>query len=110
VYGFPSSGRRTPPPVKTPRSPDLHRLERHLHVDEMESVREWCRRQGVPVESWAEQAGTIGWQDLAIGRAVDEALRTGRARSYSAALRFVGADFGMDGDSIRRRWGRRRAA
>ncbi len=94
-------------PARTLR---LEKITRHLHADELVSISEWCKRMGITEEEWPHHSAAMGWLDLAIGRAVDVALRQGRARSYSAALRFVGGDFGLCGDSIRRRWERRRAA
>jgi hypothetical protein len=91
-------------------TPRVDRLKALLRLDELESVREWCKRQGVPAEEWPEHRAAGAWLDLAIGRAVDVALRTGRARSYTAALRFICGDVGLDAESVRRRWHRRRAA
>jgi len=83
---------------------DRARIEAHLHIDEIVSIEEWAKRRGIPIECWPQQQAARGWLDLAVGRAVDRALSTGRARSRSAAFRFVCGDFGLDGDSVRRRW------
>jgi hypothetical protein len=86
------------------------RIEGQLKDHELDSLTEWCRRQRVPREEWPRHRGAYGWLDLAVHRAVDAALRSGRARSRTAALRLIAGDLGIpSGDSIRRRWERRAA-
>ena len=88
------------------RDLDRARIEARLHLAERHSIAEWCRHRGIPLDVWPQHTAALGWIDLAIGRAVEEALRTGRARSRSKALIFACADFGLDGDSVRKRWER----
>ena len=85
---------------------DRERIEAFLHGDEISSLTEWCRRRDVPLATWPRQPAARGWLELAIGRAVDRALATGLARSTTAAMQFVCGRFGLDGDSVRRRWER----
>jgi hypothetical protein len=87
----------------------LERIEGQLKDHELASLEEWCRLRCVRRDRWPLHRGAYGWLDLAVGRAALAAQRTGRARSRSAALKFVGADFGLNGDSIRKRWERRAA-
>jgi hypothetical protein len=87
---------------------DRARIEANLHTDEIMSIEEWAKCRAIPIECWPLQRAARGWLELAIGRAVDRALSTGQARSHSAALRIVCGAFGLDGDSVRRRWERHR--
>jgi hypothetical protein len=87
---------------------DVRAIERHLHADEQVSIREWCERRGIPFVAWVEHPAALGWVDLAVSRAADEAMRNGRARSRTAALRLVCGAFGFDDENWRRRWERDR--
>ena len=90
-----------------PRS--VERIEAELTPDELVSLREWLRRRGIPARDWPEHIEARAWVDLAIGRAVDEALQNGRARSFTAAMKIVCPRFGFRGDSVRRQWERTRS-
>lgn len=81
-------------------------IERELTFLELASLAEWAERRSVPLDSWPQYGAARCWLDLAIGRAVDKARKTGRARSRSEAMRLVCAAFGLDGDSVRRAWER----
>ncbi|CAN5679060.1 hypothetical protein BH23GEM6_BH23GEM6_04390 [soil metagenome] len=96
--------------MKPTRTLRLEKITRHLHADELESLREWRRLSGVSEESWPLHPSAKCWLDLAVNRAVVVALRSGRARSFTAAVNFIAGDFGISSDAIRRRWQRRRAA
>lgn len=87
---------------------DRERIEAFLER-EMDSIVAWCRYRLIPRDAWPQEPAARGWLDLAIGRAADLALTTGRAHSHTAALRLVCGAFGLDGDSIARRWRRGRA-
>lgn len=90
--------------------PRVERLNVLLHADELGSLAELCRAHRVAFDRWPTHPPALGWLDLAIARAVEHALRTGRARSHTAALRFVCFDLGLRGDSVRRRWERYRSS
>jgi hypothetical protein len=85
---------------------DRGRLEAFLHGGELASISEWCRRRGVALDSWPQHSATLCWQDLAVGRACDLAITQGRARTHTRALAIVCGRFGLDGDSVARRWRR----
>lgn len=85
-------------------TPNADRLEAELHAPELEALAELCRVHGVAREDWPEHPGFVAFLDLAFARAVDRAKRTRRSRSRTAAFRHVGLDFGVRGDTVRRRW------
>lgn len=78
--------------------------------DEMPTVREYCRSFRVAVDAWPEQAELAVFVDLALRRHVDDLLVTLRARSEWHALRLVAPRFGLNPDTVRRRWLRHRKA
>jgi hypothetical protein len=87
-------------------APDREAIEAELYRDERKAVAEWCELRGIPVDAWPQHSGALGWLDLAIGRAVKKARKTGRATSRKRAMLLVCGDFGLDGESVRRRWAR----
>jgi len=88
--------------------PDASRLGAHLTPGELDSLRELARLHGWPFSSWPELPEARGFLDLALSRGTRSALRSGRARSMTHALRLVAPGLGLDGDSVARRWRRRR--
>jgi hypothetical protein len=89
-------------------TPDADRIGRYLEDAEVGAVREWCTRSRLPFASWPHHSALVGFVDLCVLRAIDEALQAGRARSGTAALRFVAGDFGLSFDALDRRFRRRR--
>lgn len=85
------------------------RLEARL-VDELPVVREYCRAFGHPVHSWPDHPGLQCFVDLALRRAVDDALSGLRARSETHALQLVAPRMGQNPRTVRSRWYRYRRA
>lgn len=84
------------------------RIEAHLLPAELESIAEWCRAGLIPVERWPDQPELRAFIDLALRRLMGLMRRTGRARSNTRALELAAGRFGLNPDTTRRRWERRR--
>jgi hypothetical protein len=90
-------------------SPDVARLE-HWLPDEMSAVRDLCRALAVPLASWPDHPALSSFVDLAVRRCVDDLIVSLRARSETHALQLAAPRFGLNPDSVRRRWQRYRKA
>lgn len=88
----------------------LDRIEAHLRPAELEAISEWCQEALIRVEVWPEQPELRGFVDLALRRLMGLMRRTGRARSDTKALELAAGRFGLNPDSTRKRWERRRKA
>lgn len=86
------------------------RIEAHLHPVELEIIREWCEAGMIRLDRWPEQPEMRGFVDLATRRLMAMMRRTGRAGSETRALELASSRFGLNPDTIRRRWERRRTA
>lgn len=87
----------------------LERLEDEaLAPAELAIVREWCRAMWLSPDSWPDQPPLVGILDLALHRVVNRYLEEGRARSETHAIQLVAGRYGLNPETIRKRWQRYR--
>ena len=79
------------------------RIERHLTEQDIQSIRELAERLGIAPDSWPLHKLFVGWLHVAIGAAVKEWIRTGKAASFSRAQELVCGHFGISFLAVRRR-------
>jgi hypothetical protein len=85
------------------------RLEAWIPI-EMAAIRDLCRALAVPLDSWPSHPALSSFVDLAVRRCCDDLLVSLRARSETHALQLAAPRFGLNPDSVRRRWQRYRKA
>lgn len=90
------------------REPNVERIARHQQPTEVASLHEWCALHRIPFERWPLERACRGWLDLAVSRAVADALRTRRAGDFSPAFRLVCGEFGVNPDGFLKARARRR--
>lgn len=85
-------------------TPNRERIEEKLSEADRKSIRDLARRiQLHDLDEWPTHKLFAGWLHLAVGEAVDEALRKGRARSFTRAQELVCAYFGVSTVAVQRR-------
>lgn len=88
----------------------VERIEGELTPGELAIVREWCSRMWADAETWPEYAPLSPLVDLAVSRCCDRLRQTGAARSDTHALQLAAPRFGLDPETLRKRWQRYRNA
>lgn len=89
--------------------PCVAAVEAELTADELQAVREWVRRSGLPRgTAWTGEVPCLMLVENAIGRYCERLQMTRRARSLTHARQLAAGHFGIEPDTIGRNARRRR--